>query len=654
MANPTLLPRCVSAAAGLLFYMAPAQAQDVLWERSYGGRHAEYLMDAVPTADYGFILAGSSLSSKTGNKASANEGDLDYWVWKMDEKGDPVWQKSFGGTGTDFLQSIRLTADGGFILAGHSDSPKGKQKNSGSHGASDYWIIKLDAGGGEQWQRTIGGSGDEKLQSIAQTRDGGYILGGSSSSDRSGDKTDNSYGSVDYWAVRLDKDGKIEWQKTFGGKYFDELRSIGQTADGGYILGGYSNSPQSGNKSQDNIGVGDYWVLKLDKKGSVEWEKVIGGDKDDQLFALHQTYDGGYILGGNSNSSATDAKKKGNGKGTDFWVVKLDASGEMKWQETYDFGNLDILTSIVENKDHTLMVAGFAQSEPGTTKDEKGINDYIALKISETGDVLWQKTMGSEGDDALKKLIETRDGGYILAGTSNPVRAAGVNSKKRTVNPNGKSGKPAVQLGNGQGNKGLSDATSKVNDQINEAAGELNEEYSQAIGGMTDQVNKAVGSDKDSSLQYGVNKPQGSPIGKTPSLGSGGNGSGSDTIGNLMDGMSKKQATLPPSRDKKTNYGYGDFWVVKLRDKMKTSADKPKGLEAMPNPTSGYTNVIVNYDYQSGTATLADISGHILETFELNGDRTVPVDLSGYPEGIYVVNIKTNVSTDGVKVVKRK
>lgn len=654
MANPTLLPRCLCTAAGFLFFIAPACAQDVLWERSYGGRHAEFLMDAVPTADYGFILAGSSLSSKTGNKASLNEGDLDYWVWKMDEKGDPVWQKSFGGTGTDFLQSIKLTVDGGFILAGHSNSPKGKQKNSNSHGGSDYWIIKLDAGGGEQWQRTIGGTGDEKLQSIVQTKDGGYILGGSSSSDRSGDKTENSYGNADYWAVKLDKDGKVEWQKTFGGKYFDELRSIGQTADGGYILGGYSNSPQSGNKSYDNLGVGDYWVLKLDKKGTVEWEKVIGGDKDDQLFAVCQTYDGGYILGGNSNSSATDTKKKGNGKGTDFWIVKLDASGEMKWQETYDFGSLDILTSIVENKDHTLMVGGFAQSEPGTQKDDKGINDYIALKISENGDILWQKTVGSEGDDALRKLIETRDGGYLLAGTSNPVRFANRNSKFKNPNSRNKSGKPAVQLGNGQTNKGLSDATSKVNEQMSEAASEINQEYSQAIGGMTDQVNNAVGSDKDSSLQYGINKPQGSPIGNTPSLGTGGNGKGGDAMGNLMDGMSKKQATLPASGDKKTNYGYGDFWVVKLRDKMKTQTDKPKGLEAMPNPTSSFTNMIVAYDYESGTATVADISGHVLQTFELNGDRTIPVDLSGYPEGIYVVNIKTNVGSEGVKVVKRK
>lgn len=603
-------------------------------------------MDAVPTADYGFILAGSSLSSKTGNKTSLNEGDLDYWVWKMDEKGEMEWQKSFGGSGTDFLQSIKLTVDGGFILAGNSDSPQGKQKKAAGHGLNDFWIIKLDAGGGEQWQQTIGGSGDDVLQSVCQTKDGGFILGGSSSSEKSGDKLSKGYGGMDYWLVKLSNDGGIEWQKDFGGKYFDELRNIEQTRDNGYILGGYSNSPESGSKLYDNIGIGDYWVLKLDRKGETEWEKVIGGDGDDQLYAVHQTYDGGYILGGNSNSQANNTKSKGNGKGTDFWIVKLDDAGEMKWQETYDFGTSDILTSIVENKDHTLLLGGYAISEPGTKKDDKGINDFIALKISEKGNVLWDKTVGSDGDDALRKLIETRDGGYILAGTSGPVREMTSRLKSKNKNPNDSS----IKVGNGGNNKQLQETTGKVNDRVNEAANSINEEYNEAVSYLTDKANKAVGSDKGSSLQYGVNKPTGSPISKVPSLGNGGNGG--DAIGGLMDGISKKQATLPASGDKKTNYGYTDFWVVKLKDKMKSENEKGKSLEAMPNPTSGFTNVIINYEFESGTCTVADISGHVLETFSIDS-RTVVVDLSRYPEGIYVVNIKTDTGSDGVKIVKK-
>ena len=149
-----------------------AHSQEILWEKSYGGKNAEYLFDAQATADYGFILAGSSLSNKTGNKSDNNMGDLDYWVWKMNENGELDWQKSFGGSGFDLLQSIKNTRDGGFILAGTSSSNIGFQKKDSCRGVSDFWVIKLDAKGEEQWQRTIGGSGQDELLCAFQTKDG--------------------------------------------------------------------------------------------------------------------------------------------------------------------------------------------------------------------------------------------------------------------------------------------------------------------------------------------------------------------------------------------------------------------------------------------------------------------------------------------------
>ena len=306
-------------------------AQDILWEKSYGGKHAEFLYDAIATPDYGFILAGSSISGKNGNKEDHNKGDLDYWLWKMDEKGNLDWQKSFGGNKVDLLQSIAITQDGGFILGGTSTSDKGIDKKEDSKGQEDFWVIKLNAKGQEIWQKTIGGSSMEKLLSIAPTKDGGYILGGTSSSDASEDlekdkytKNEDSRGNLDYWVVKLKSDGTMQWQKTIGGQYQDELKSIHQTTDGGYILGGYSNSPISGDKTEANYGLGDYWIVKLNEEGSMEWQRTLGGDKDDNLFALSQTKDGGFIVGGNSNSGATNSKSKSNKEGTDFWVLKLD------------------------------------------------------------------------------------------------------------------------------------------------------------------------------------------------------------------------------------------------------------------------------------------------------------------------------------------
>jgi hypothetical protein len=621
-------------------------AQDILWEKSLGGRHADYLMDAQATPDYGFILAGSSLSKNSGNKMDDNVGDLDYWIWKMNEDGDLEWQKNFGGTGTDFLQSIKLTRDGGFILAGTSNSEKGFDKNDPCKGQEDFWIIKLNAGGGQQWQKTIGGSGQEKLQSIYQTKDGGYILGGSSSSDKSGDKTQNSYGNLDYWVVKIDQYGIIEWQQTIGGLFFDELRSIEQTTDNGYILGGYSNSPKSGNKSDDNFGVGDYWVLKLDKKGDIDWQKTIGGNKDDQLYVVHQSFDKGYLIGGNSNSGSSNEKKASNTNGTDFWILKMDEDGKILWQETYDIGKTDMLTSLLENDDHSILLGGFAQTEVDMGKnDDKEINDFVAIKIKETGEEFWRKSVGSTGEDILKKVIEIRDGGYLLAGTSNASKKGGgtLNQSKKSA-----SAVSGLNIGNGKQVKALEDAMSNVNDKVKEFNDEVNNFYKEKVQQATDKVNNAVGNTtKDSRVKMGMNTSAGNLLNNNSPLG-GGSG------GDLLDGLSglndNKLPNSKPSGDKEKNYGSSDFWVVKLKDKMKPPKVKAS-IEAFPNPTEAYTNIIIGYDYEKGSATLVDLSGHVLKQFNISG-RMVPLDLSSYPMGIYILNIRTDKRSEGVKLIK--
>ena len=143
----------------VLFFINTFQAQEIQWEKSCGGKHDEYLSDVKATADYGFILVGSSLSRKSGNKKQNNNGDLDFWIWKMDENGELDWQKNFGGSGSDFLQGLALTSDAGYILGGTSNSNKSYDKSENSKGGEDYWIIKLSATGGQEWQKTIGGNG---------------------------------------------------------------------------------------------------------------------------------------------------------------------------------------------------------------------------------------------------------------------------------------------------------------------------------------------------------------------------------------------------------------------------------------------------------------------------------------------------------------
>lgn len=623
--------------AGFVLLSGFSHSQDILWEKSYGGLHAEYLMDAIPTADYGFILAGSSLSNKTGNKSDNNKGDLDYWIWKMNENGDLDWQKSFGGAGSDLLQSITITHDGGFLLGGVSSSNKSLDKKEDAHGDDDFWVIKLNAQGGEEWQTTLGGAAQEKLHCIQPTRDGGYILGGSSASDKSHNKADNSFGNMDFWVVKLDHTGNVLWQKTYGGKFSDEVRSIITTIDGGYLVAGYSNSPASGNKRSDGFGEGDYWLLKLDAEGLEQWQKVIGGSGDEQLAVVRQTYDGNYVLGGSSNSEVSGVKTKSNGEGSDFWVLKINAKGELIWQETYNYGRVDVLTSLVENDDHTLVIGGFAKGEYTTRKSltqaegkaKKGTDDYIALKISENGQELWSETVGSDGEDVLKKVIETRDGGYLFAGTGSPTSVS--SAAKGAGN---KLGGLVGKQNNEYVDQQVRQANSAVKEQTDQATQKVNDTYNQGA----QQVRETLGIKEDSPLKLASN-PLSAGVGLQPRSAA------------TTSGSAQNSKPIPSSRDKKKNLGRSDFWVVKLLDKTKTKEEK-KAIEAFPNPATSYTNVIVGYEFETGTATLVDLAGRQLQQFEISS-RTVPVNLEGLPEGIYVVNIKTNDGqSNGIKVMK--
>jgi hypothetical protein len=600
----------------LIYFSAFSQKID--WEKSFGGNKADYLMDMQPTADYGFIVAGSSLSSKSGNKKSENIGDLDYLISKMDEKGELEWQKSFGGFGLDFLQSARLTNDGGFILAGNSNSNEGADKSEDSKGLEDFWIIKLNAKGQEEWQKTIGGYGQEKVTAIIQTKDGGYFIGGSTSSKKSGNKTEEGYGNLDVWILKLDKKGTIEWQKTYGGKYFDELRSFDQTFDGGFILGVYSNSPESEIKKGRNFGQCDYWILKLDRTGAIQWQKNYGGNKDDKLYSILQTKDNGFLVGGNSDSDVGNIKTQSNTNGTDFWILKLDEDGEITWQRTYDFAKVDILMTIIENKDDTYLIGGYAQGELSSNKlsklARKNTDDFIALKIKSTGEEIWNKIVGSEGSDILKKLIETRDGGYIMAGTSNP------SQKPQDVSLKSKNIKNTIK--DLQTNKeDFDQLKNEVSNEIGEIKSEVSDKISSYQETVLNETKDFIGLKEGSPIKLGYGE-------STNSLGL---PSGAKNDKNSNE-ILKSEKKLPASKDKKNNLGNNDFWIVKLYDDKKEKVEKVP-IEAFPNPTSHFTNVILNHDFKNGNASLYDLAGRQLQNFEIN-QKTIPVDLSGLPDGI--------------------
>ena len=396
----------------------------IAWQNTIGGTNGDRLTSIVQTTDEGYLLGGYSVSNISVDKTEASKGFTDYWIVKTNTFGAIQWQHTIGGNGDDNLSKVVQTADGGYLFGGSSNSGISGDKTEASQGSSDYWIVKADASGAIQWQNTIGGNAYDGLNSVTQTADGGYLLGGSSSSGISGDKTEASQvGFNDYWIVKTDASGNIQWQKTIGGTDIDDLKSIQQTSDGGYILGGYSDSGISGNKTIASYGGNDYWIVKLNAAGSIQWQKSIGGTSDDYLYALQQTTDGGYILGGYSVSGVSGDKTEPVQGFSDYWVVKLNSAGTIQWQNTVGGNSTDALYSLQQTTDGGYILGGVSSSGISGDKTEasKGSTDYWVVKLDATGTIKWQNTIGGSSSDELQAIQETIDGSYIVGGYSGSV-----------------------------------------------------------------------------------------------------------------------------------------------------------------------------------------------------------------------------------------
>lgn len=396
-------------------------SQEIEWQNAIGGNSTDYFRSISQTADKGYICGGFSFSPISGDKTeNTNGGYSDYWILKLDSIGMIQWQNTIGGSNNDELSVVLQTSDGGYFCAGNSRSDASGDKTEDNIGLDNYWVLKLDASGNILWDNTIGGNSMDLLRAAVSTDDGGFILGGTSSSNISGDKTENGFGSGDYWIVKLNFSGNIVWQKTIGGSDFDYLYSLSITSDGGVVCGGVSNSDSSGNKTENNIGANDYWVVKLDSLGNIEWQNTIGGTDNDYMTSVSQTKDGGYICGGYSISGIGGDKKEMNYGGYDYWVMKLDSFGNIVWQNSIGGNLADELTSISPNIDGGFICGG--SSESGISFDKKensqGNKDYWIVKLDSVGHMQWQNTIGGSFNDVLNSLQPTIDEGFICGGSS--------------------------------------------------------------------------------------------------------------------------------------------------------------------------------------------------------------------------------------------
>ena len=345
------------------------------WVRSYAGGKRDAVSSVQQTSDGGYIVAGKTNSFGAG-------GD-DFWILKLDPSGDIEWQKAYGGGADDSATSIQQTSDGGYIVAGWT--------NSFGVGRGDFWVLKLDPEGNVQWQKTYGGGAADCAYSVQQTSDGGYIVTGVGSFGTAGD---------DFWVLKLDPQGEVQWQKAYGGNGQESACFIQETTNGGYILAGTTKSFGAGLRNYD------FWVLKLGSTGSIQWQKVYGGSGDDLLYSVEETTDGGYILAGTTDSFGTGINDY------DFWVLKLGAEGDVRWQKTYGGGSNDYAYSVQQTYDGGYIVAGETESFGA------GNGDLWLLKLDPGGEVQWQKTYGGSSAEDANSIQQTSDGGYIVAGAA--------------------------------------------------------------------------------------------------------------------------------------------------------------------------------------------------------------------------------------------
>ncbi len=313
---------------------------NVVWQKAYGYSNYERARDVIQTPDGGYLIGGYTSSFGNGGK--------DFWLIKTDSDGNIVGQGTFGGSSDDVLEILKPTSDGGGIAVGYT--------RSFGNGGSDLWVGKVDAGGSLVWQKTYGAEGGERASSVIEVSDG-YIISGHTGSFRT------QKGGL--WVLKLDFSGNVVWQKAYDGSNRDKFGIVRELSDGSYVLVGYTES--------FGAGAGDIWVLKFDSSYNLLWAKTYGGAANDRARSVEATTDGGVVIAGETESFGAG--------GSDAWVLKLDSNGNIEWEKTYGGTSNDYANSIKITPDNGYIIAGRTESFGA------GGSDAWVLKLDSNGNI---------------------------------------------------------------------------------------------------------------------------------------------------------------------------------------------------------------------------------------------------------------------------
>ena len=421
---------------------------EVEWARSVGGSSSDYISSVASTSDGGYIAGGffGSESIQVGDYTlTKNGGYYDGMIIKYSSSGEVEWATSIGGSSRDYIRSVASTSDGGYIVGGNFESSSIQVgdytliQDGGYLGYSDGMIIKYSSSREVEWARSVGGSGNEQITSIASTSDGGYIVGGyfKSSSIQVGDYTlRNNSSSTKYsdgMTIKYDANGEVEWATSIGGDRDDEITSVAATSDGNYIVGGYfeGNSIQVGDytlrNNSSSTSYSDGMTIKYDANGEVEWAESVGGIYDEQINSVAETSDGGYIVGGyfESNSIQVGDYTLRRNNSLDGMIIKYGAEGTVELARSVGGDSDDVITSVAQTSDGSYIAGGYFESyriQLGDYTLRNNSRDYDGMiikfeKVELSNTVVTRaEEIGGSSTDYIYSVVETSDGGYIAGG----------------------------------------------------------------------------------------------------------------------------------------------------------------------------------------------------------------------------------------------
>ncbi len=395
------------------------QEKEIDFITTLGGSKNESAQAVVNTTDGGYAILGHA-QSMDGDVLNKSNESYDYWLLKFDATNQLQWQKTYGGSDDDRGVDLIQTSDNGYAVIGKSKS--NDLEVSENAGFDDFWVSKLDSSGTIIWEYSFGFAGSDTPYSIIQTNDDGYLLSGVldvSASNGQGDRNSilSRHAGGDYWVIKLNASGVKQWSNYYGGSFTDTAYDAIQTEDDGYIIIGSSDSDDV--DITNNLGSYDFWILKISATGTLVWEKSFGGSEIDEAHAISQATDGNYLIVGDTRSN--DLEISQNNGAADLWIVKITPEGTLLWEKTLGGSSFDVGRSISKTQDNGFLVSGSSRSSDGNLTSNKGQNDAWVVKINSSGNLEWQKTIGGSEVDFFYDAVELNDQTIIAVGDSNSI-----------------------------------------------------------------------------------------------------------------------------------------------------------------------------------------------------------------------------------------